>query len=475
MKQRGLVYFALFVFFVVGFVVWDYLSDQRKSDFQSEQSKLIKTSLQTVSSFSFLDAQKAGFKLQQEAGKWLLDNPSEEVFTPNLEAFWGELELEKVTAVVQENDAIDWKIYGLDVPKGYLRIQYQNGQEDVFAVSTKKNFEGQVYLRRNSENKVLLVGPNWNRFVEKTAKNFRDLRLMRFEVQEVLSLQRSVQNQKLVLKVEEGRWKAQGLDWDLDQSKVRGIVEKLNSVEALDFVSDESPSPDKFGALGLKKLEAQLKVELKDQTMWEADFFDGGPEFWLVHVKRPGLVMKIDRNESVALINPTVTDLRDKKKPFEFNALNAQSVEVKTPSIEFVLAKSEKSGWVSNNQMAERTFDPEIAGKLVSAIRDLEAKSFEGSKWAHKLKNPDWELTVKNQEGSVLLQLKISALGKETSINSNQDVNQKDSVKSSDYVVQSSASKDVVVISESLFKTLKVDEIWRVKQTSDQQGNDKND
>ena len=243
----------------------------------------------------------------------------------------------------------------------------------------------------------------------------------------------------------------------------------------MDFVSNESPSLNKLGALGLKRLEAQLKVVLKDKTTWEADFFDGGPEFWLVNVKKPGLVIKVDRSESAALIKTSAADLRDKKKPFEFNALSAQTVEVKTPSVEFVLAKSEKSGWVSNSQIAERTFDSEIAGKLVSAIRDLEVKSFEGLVWIHKLTKPDWEFTVKNQEGAVLLQLKIAAIGKETSTNPNQDMKQKESVKSSDYVVQSSASKDVVVISESVFKNLKVDEIWRAKQTSDKQGNNKND
>jgi hypothetical protein len=484
LNSRNLLILAFGVTSVVSYVAYDYFAEVKQDEKKQEASRIVPFSKEDFEEIKFLDPLKVGFKLFKKDGAWHVDRPiAEKAYEPFIDSFLTEIANEKTAGVAKEGAEIDWKVFGLDPVKGYIEITAKGQSPLQIAVSDKKNFEGMSFIRINSEPKVFLAGSTWAQYIERDAKSFRDNRLMRTDISEVLSIKQIKPSAGWEIKLEASKWvSVQKPEWDLDQKKVRNILSKLNSIEAVDFVVNQKPTAEDFKNLkaGAKEvsLEVSLKSEDKTAKLWKADFYRGDSEFSFVHVSDPQLVLKISSADMDEFVVPEISDYRDRRKPFEFDATKAQKILVKDSLRETVIIKDEKGKWKTETVLAGFDFNEDVASKLISSLRDLEAVDLQATGYTDKLKSPDLDLSVHDKDGKILLKLVLAKVKRTRLLTMmTEQTKQKDGVENTkvkklqkapkevvEYIGTSSLFKEPVAISENLYNGLQVQNLWKPQQ-----------
>ncbi|MGZ5279084.1 MAG: DUF4340 domain-containing protein, partial [Pseudobdellovibrionaceae bacterium] len=241
MKRKQLVGFSIVVFLVVAYAGYDYWSSQEQEAKQSEQLLLWNGDIEQVKKIA-LTISDSEIQLEKDPDGWKMTAPVQDSANTNLiEQYIDGISTEKAQETVVEGGQIDFAAFGLDNPKGVITLTLNSGEMTKFSIGQLKNFQGDAFLRKNDENKVMVVSSTWLSKVEKTALDFRDKRVMRRSNAKTEKLSFQKRKNKFELEKKDSQWIAVGHpEWKLDQNKVREIMAQLNSTEALEFIAENN-------------------------------------------------------------------------------------------------------------------------------------------------------------------------------------------------------------------------------------------
>lgn len=304
MKLKGRTILVLALLLFGGYAVYDFFQDKKKEEKTMEESRLLTVNFEQVDQF---EVQKGTQKIvvKRTVDGWELQEPLKDLADSNVaDDFVKGVVPERIIEVAKEGSDINWSLYGLDKPLGTITYKTTAGAQNTFAISEKKNFEENSFLRRDSENRVLVVNSNWQNRVNKTVLDFRDRRFLRHKIASVDSI--SLKNEKGTVEIQrvDGKWEATGKkDFKLDQNKVRDLLSKISDAKAADIYSFTDKVPEQ------KKLFT-LDLQMADKK-WTAQVGQAKDLLIYAKVSEPQFQYKMEAGALDKLIKLTLEELKE--------------------------------------------------------------------------------------------------------------------------------------------------------------------
>ena len=317
MKRGANAKLWIFGALVLGLGVYAYVFDYQKSksdaDAKFEQTKLIHSNPDQINEF-LVEKGDQKIRLKRDTDGWHLVEPFKDLADNEAtELFVSTATSENYTDIAAEGKTLDWALYGLDKPKAAITFFSTSGEKTLFEVSEKKNFEQSSYVRRNHEDRVLVCTGTWFSRASKSAFDFRDKRMLRFQIAKVESLTFTREKEKLELVSKDGVWQNPKDPKKLDQNKVREILQAISEVEAQNFTLESMPTAAQQKELGLDKPMAVLQLKLGDKD-WTAKISKAKDGFFYAWTSEPVFVLRIQPDAFGKLRSLNATDLIEKPK-----------------------------------------------------------------------------------------------------------------------------------------------------------------
>lgn len=304
MKIKGRTILVLALLLFGGYAVYDYRQDVKQQETAIEESRLMTLNFEQVDRF---EIQKADSKISliRTVDGWELDSPIKDSADNTVaDDFVKNVYAERIIEVAKQRTNIDWSVYGLDKPLAKIIFKSTNGQENVFEVSEKTNFESNGFIRRNNENKVLVVNSVWIDRAKKTVLDFRDRRFLRHKIASVDELK--LKNAKGLMQIQrtDGKWiSAAQKDFKLDQNKVREILNKIAEAKAADILAKDAKIPAGKPLFTLDLTMAEKK--------WKAEVTQAKDLAIYAQVTEPQFKMKMEPGALDNFISLTLADLKE--------------------------------------------------------------------------------------------------------------------------------------------------------------------
>lgn len=304
MKLKGRTILVLCLLVFGGYALYDFQQDKKKEEKNMEEVRLLTVNFEQVND---VEIQKGDEKivLHRTVDGWELTQPiKDRADNTEVDDFVKNTVPERVIDVAKEGSDIKWSVYGLDKPLGKITFKTTGGQQNVFEISDKRNFEENVFARRDGENRVLVINSVWQTRVKKTPLDFRDRRVLRKSIAGVDELRLKNAKGVLELKRADGQWTISGKkDLKLDQNKVRELLTTLADAKGADILEGKSRST------GLKSL---FTLDLKiDGKSWKADVGQAKDQAIYANVSEPDFQLKLEPGALDKFISMTAEDLKE--------------------------------------------------------------------------------------------------------------------------------------------------------------------
>lgn len=304
MKLKGRTILVLALLLFGGYAIYDHLQDKKKEEKSMEEARLMTVNFEQVNSF---EIEKDGKKVvvQRSVDGWNLIEPIKDLADNNAaDDFVKNVFPERVIEVAKEGDGIDWAVYGLDKPLSTITFKTSAGAQNIFEVSSKKNFEENAFIRRDHENKVLVVNSVWLNRAHKTALDFRDRRFLRHKIASVDELHLKNSEGLLHLKRVDGTWIApEKKDLKLDQNKVREVLAAIADAKAAEILE---------GTNKVKNLKPLFTMELlMADKKWKATIQQAKDLGIYAEVTEPTFQMKMEPGALDKFIKLSVEELKE--------------------------------------------------------------------------------------------------------------------------------------------------------------------
>lgn len=292
LKGRSILVIALLLF--GGFAVFDFYNDKQKDEKKMMEARLLMVPFEQVEQVE-IQHQSQQILLKRSVDGWELIEPLKDLADSEaVDDFIKSTVPERIIEVASEGSEVNWSLYGLDQPLGKITFKTTAGAQDAFEISERKNFEENVFARRNGENRVLVLNSIWQTRVKKAALDFRDRRFLRHKIASVDSINLKNDKGVLALARNEGQWSAvDKKDFKLDQNKVRDLLNTISQAKAAD-IGDKKPSTKsakKLFTLDLKLDEKKWNAVVEQMSDFSIYAFPSDPEFYLK--MEPGALDKL--------------------------------------------------------------------------------------------------------------------------------------------------------------------------------------
>ncbi|KHD87457.1 MAG: hypothetical protein OM95_14295 [Bdellovibrio sp. ArHS] len=305
MKLKGRTILVLCLLVFGGYAYWDYLRDKKSEEKNMEQARLMTLNFEHVDSFEIKKGEQK-IVLKRSVDGWELSEPYKDL-ADNVVAddFVKNVFPERVIEVAREGGDIDWSMYGLDKPLAQITFKTSDGQENVFQISDKKNFEDNTFARRGNENRVLVVNSIWQSRANKTALDFRDRRFFRHKIASVDAIQLKNSKGSFQLKRVEGLWQWVGApkDYKLDQNKVREALTAISEAKAADILRSDAKIP-------AGKSLFTMNLQLAEKS-WKAEVTQAADLAIYAKVTEPSLQLKMEPGALDKFIKISPDDLKE--------------------------------------------------------------------------------------------------------------------------------------------------------------------
>lgn len=306
MKLKGRSLLILCLLVLGSYTAYDFWKDEQK-----EKKKLTESQLMTLNfeQIHKLTIQRPHDKvlLERDESGWRLKEPLEDIADSNdVEDFIKSMVTERIFDVAKEGN-IDWALYGLNAPIGTLTLETNTGATQSFTVADKVNFEDKAFLRRDQEERVLLVNSLWQNRVRKTAIDFRQKRLLRANLAALDELKIKNKSGEIWLQRIDGQW-VNGKDKTqiLDQNKVREFLSDFAEARA-DEIYDKSEAQS-------KELKDLFSADLRlDDKRWSARVQQDKSFKIYALISEPNFFMRMEPGALDRFINAKVSELEPDK------------------------------------------------------------------------------------------------------------------------------------------------------------------
>jgi len=179
--MKKTTWFAVFVAVFVGVTYYfEFYQAGKEEMIKGEEAKIVSFPGDQIHQIE-IENKSGKILLKRDADGWRLEEPlkdwADNQFVEDLVN--GLVNEKTIDTIVGENEKLNWSVFGLDKDFAKLAFTNQQGNSILIQVSAKKNFEGNSFLRRGSENKVLVGTSQWVLRSQKSVLDFRDKRLFR--------------------------------------------------------------------------------------------------------------------------------------------------------------------------------------------------------------------------------------------------------------------------------------------------------
>jgi hypothetical protein len=289
----------------------------------------------------------------------------------------------EVQRVVEENPG-DLAQYGLDPPKVDVSFRARDSKEfQRLLIGEKTPTGGDVYAKLADSNRVFLISSYLEGTFNKTAFNFRDKAILKFD-----------RDKADVIEVVNGgntiAFARQGTDWRISQplaaradyAAVEGLAQRLSSGQMSSIVEASATDLRKYG-LDNAPIRASVGTGSARATLLVGTQNPDGQRY-AKDSARP-TVFTVDQSLTADLTRP-VSDYR-RKDVFDFRAFNANRVELRRDGGTQTFEKATVDGKEVWRDASGKNVDTTRVEGLLNALTAIRAQSFEAA--AHpSLKTP---------------------------------------------------------------------------------------
>ncbi len=367
----------------VGLGLGVYFLDYKKQE-NAEKQKIVEAQIITFDpqQINLLELQKKTdkFVLQKNESGWNLLEPIQDwADTEKVDELIKTLADEKIIAIAKEAPQLtdgDLREFGLDVPLTTFSFKNNAGNSKKVAVGTQKNFEGNAFIRLDSENKVYVANSVWLQKAETALIYFREKRLYRHQLAKVTDLKVKSLQEEFALKKVGNKWTAVGHTFELDQNKVRELLKKISETGIQEYVFEGEPSSAMLKEKGLVKSPVQLALTAPGST-WSVQMNQSEAEKAIFALTdRPTSVVRLDITEWEFFGNMNLDSLRDRVSLTRFDLEEVRKIYYKVNNQEINFIK-DGPRWKLVKAAAEgQEFDETELIKAINRLHDLEISEF---------------------------------------------------------------------------------------------------
>ena len=246
MKLKRTPIFALLFIIVAAFVYnFDYRREEKGEQQKEVDFQILKFDREQINMLE-IDKKDEKILLQKNEKGWSLLEPIQDRGdSEQIEDLIKSIADEKMLAVAKESDHLsetDLNEYGLDQPLATYIVKNNLGQSKKIVIGTQKNFEGNSFMRIDSENKVYVASAVWLKKAENKLIYYREKRLYRFPLADVTGIKVTSLHDQFQLKRKANVWFSDQHEYVLDQNKLRETLRKISESTIQDYVFDGEPS-----------------------------------------------------------------------------------------------------------------------------------------------------------------------------------------------------------------------------------------
>lgn len=290
-----------------------------------------------------------------------------------------ECEREKVVVDSAAASAEQAAQYGLDAPRLKVRLQTEDGAEQVVAFGADSPTDRFTYAQIQGDNPEIFVVRAW-RFdnLDKRAFDLRDRRVLAFAKDEVMQVQRWCAGGETVLARAEPDWQMrEPVAARADADAVDSLLDKIDQAEIEAFVA-EDPDTTALASYGLGERASQVEIALlvgADRA--EKHLAIGGADEqgrWYARDASRPQVFLVD-STLVQELTKSISDLRD-KKPLRFERDQIERIVLARGAAPAFAADKDTSGvWHLSEPMGRDAKSWKL-NTLLSDLEQLEVEDF---------------------------------------------------------------------------------------------------
>jgi hypothetical protein len=371
-----------------GYAYWDYSRTGAMEEKKQAALNLFKIKPETVVRAE-INAKNYKIVLEKKADQWQLLEPLvDSGDTPSIFTFLTTVTGEKSLETVTEGTDIKWDVYGLDKPVTSLALKASDGTSSSIKIGSVKAYDANLYARVGDENRVFLVGSSWDVHLSKTAREFRDKRLMRLDpIQPFDSLEIKTTaplSQVSLVKPAGGSWKFKDDSFAKHAFPVSGpavesYIDQMKTLRALDFADDDKSAPGVLEKRGLKTPAVEVKMQSLasiGQTVYDVAFsapHASDPNVFAISSEVKPVLSVFKTAASSAISLKKAEDFFDKKSPFQFKVTDVAKINIQTKDVTTTIEKR-GTDWVQTSDQVKA--EPGKVDAFLTHLSQLEAVRF---------------------------------------------------------------------------------------------------
>ncbi len=347
------------------------INEEKKKDTDSKIISLAKDQIQKI---ELKKGDVNSIVLERTVDGWNIISPiTDQADNEIVDGFLEQVTSEKVVDQI-EPKTTDLSEYGLKPSLGFVILVDNANRKQEIEVSTKKNFEGLVYLRKDRENKILTSSQTWTTFLTKPADQFRNLRLFRGSISKVDLIEIKNRQGTIDLRYNDGFWfSPQRTDWKIDQNAVREVLTQATTSKGTATIPEA-----KLGSVGAHLLTLEFA---SGKVTWKGLLHQDTKTKDVIGAISPDrMIIRFAPQTLEELRNKRLIDFRDKAEPFRFETDQIKKIVAKTKVKTFTLIKKDNVWHLEGNDpnlVTNLTLAEELVTKLnrMTVYRYLETSA----------------------------------------------------------------------------------------------------
>lgn len=405
-KYSRTLVFAALTLLTVSIV---YFFDAAKMRSESERSRILGYEQDQISYLQVIKGdQKMG--LQKNENGWSLREPiQDQGDNENIERFLGSATEEVQISVVKNAEAelteTELSEFGLDKPEAIFNFKNNLGHTKKISVGSIKSYEGNTYLRVDSENRILLASPFWNTQAQNEMIYYRYKKLYRGNPAQIEKIKiKSLQETFEIVK-KNHVWSSVADTHPLDQNRIRELIRKIVDTEINEYIFEGEPSVKYLTEKGLND-EAVLNIEMfSEESNWSVKInLNTKDKALYAFTERPTFFLKIELDAWEQFGNLKLDDLRDRESALEFNEKEVAKIYYKSEGIEHDIFL-EGASWKEKRSQSQVDLDAARVSEVLAQIKALKISEFLPPSEADEKFSGDNMLILRSAADKLLLQL----------------------------------------------------------------------
>ena len=291
-------YLLVAVLLVGGYAIFDYYNEEKLEQKKLEAATIIPFKKDQISEVTFVKEDKM-LKLGKDKDSWKILSPVVDEANPeDVEGFLEEILNEKNIQILSEYRAKDLAVFGLDKPFGSIQLKTNSGESKAWQVGTKKNFQGEWYVKEEGSKSVFTASNMWQNIVDKKVIEFRDKRWFRNSLAGVESIQikNSANKEVFTLKKDGPNWVFADSANNVDQNRVREFLSKLNNNKVDEYVAEGKPDSVQLNKWGFNSSLFAITLNFKEAKPWIAEFTENN-KVALLKTNEPFFILKVNNQD----------------------------------------------------------------------------------------------------------------------------------------------------------------------------------